>query len=115
MNSSDSSPTPAPARSPVIRLEVLNHGHVPAMKNAMFAIVDKGKRSWKHQCVQDFVFQLISGLATGGNATLTTAQLLYLTQRFPRDDNWQNIPELNVRGSRCEKGKEGATIIIEEI
>lgn len=98
-----------------VTLIVRGLGHIPALKNSMYAIVDKKNREWKRRCIQLFGSQLLSGTATGEPATLTPHSLRCLTQLLPLDDGWRHIPEINIRCVQVPKGQEGAEIVIERL
>lgn len=98
-----------------IRLQIKNLGHIPAIKNSMYAIVDKKNRQWKKLCVESFVSQLLSSIQTNEPGTVTPQSVLSLMQSLPADDSWKNIPEHSVRCIKVAKGEEGAEILIEEI
>lgn len=102
----------------------LRGSHVPAMKNSKM-IVRRGKkpmlitkperRLWMDETIQDFVSQLRAAIPITENATLMEAARLSLIASLPQDDSWQWIPELIVRAEKCDKGNEGADILIEEM
>ena len=96
-----------------VKLEVKNLGHVPALKNSMYAIVDPKHRDWKRRCVASFVSQLISACQTTGGETLTTQRVLSLTQSLPPDDAWQHIPVIILTAKKVKRGEEGAEILID--
>lgn len=98
-----------------IRLLVRSLGHVPALKNSMFAIVKKENREWKKKCVNDFVFQLLSGTATVEQGTQTLPLPPCTTASLPQDDSWRDIPETHVYCEGVAHGEEGADILIVEI
>lgn len=116
MKSKEDSQTPLPPSSqPILKLSVKGLGHVPAIKNSMFAIVKKKNREWKKRCVQNFVFQSISIIPTNEQGTLTPQSLHSLTALLPLDDSWKDIPEHSVRCVKVPKGEEGAEILIERL
>lgn len=96
-------------------LEVKGLGHIPALKNSMYAIVDKEKRLWKKKCVQLFASQLFSALKTTESGILTPQFLRSLIHSLPYDDSWKDIPELHVTCQKVPKGQAGALITIERI
>lgn len=98
-----------------VTLNVRGLGHVPSIKNSMFAIVDKKNREWKRRCVSLFVSNLLSSIQTNEPGTLTPHSLRSLIASLPRDDSWRDIPEIQIRCVRVPKGEEGASITISEI
>lgn len=104
-------PTQANPRLPVT-LVVRDLGHVPAIKNSMFSIVDKKNRAWKRRCVQSFVWQFYSGTATNERVTLTLPCPPSWIASLPQDDNWKILPEIMVRSVKVPKGQEGALVEI---
>ena len=96
-----------------VKLEVKNLGHVPALKNSMYAIVDPKHRDWKRRCVASFVSQLISACQTTESETLTTQRVRSLTALLPQDDAWQHIPVMILTASKVKMGDEGAEILID--
>ncbi len=98
-----------------IRILITGLGHIPAIKNSMFAIVKKENREWKRRCVALIVSRLISDTQTTESGTVTPQSLHSLTQLLPRDDCWRDIPETHVFCRKVEPGEDGAEILIEEI
>lgn len=99
--------------TPRLVLQVRGLGHVPSLKNSMFAIVQREKREWKRRCVQSFVSQLRSHIATCATAIPTTPLPPCSTAWLPRNDTWKDIPQFSVTCVKVEPGEEGATIEIE--
>lgn len=102
-------------------LVVENIGPVVAMKNSkMIArgrlITDPRKQKWMQQCIESFVLQCCLGLAIT-DAGISTVPLApsWTASLLPEDDCWQQIQQLNLSAEKCDKGKEGAIIIIERI
>jgi hypothetical protein len=98
-----------------VKLRVEGLGHVPSIKNSMYAIVQKENRSWKSAAVAGFVSQLVCSCPTTSGATLTAEQLHSLIASLPHDDNWRIVSELHINCRRVPKGQEGAEITIEAI
>jgi hypothetical protein len=94
-------------------LEVRGLGHVPSLKNSMFAIVKKENREWKRRCVHAFALQLSSSFRINGAATPITPSPRSLIAWLPRDDTWKDIPEYSVKSILVPPGEEGAEIKIE--
>lgn len=90
-------------------------GHIPAIKNSMYAIVEKGNREWKKRCVINFISQLLSNIPTNERATLTPPFLRSLIASLPRDDSWKDIPIISINCVKVPKGEEGAEILITKI
>jgi hypothetical protein len=111
MNSDANSQTPESK----LTLTITGLGHIPAIKNSMFAIVKPENREWKRRCVQSFVLQLCSDSLTGESATLTQPLAQSLIASLPQDDSWRDLPEINIKCEACPRGQEGATITIESI
>lgn len=99
----------------IVRLSLIGLGHVPAIKNSMFAIVNKENREWKRRAVKLFVSQLLSSIPTSEHGTVTPQSLQSLMQLLPPDDNWKCIPETHVYCRKVSPGEEGADITIELI
>ena len=108
-------PAMIPENSTPIILEVKGRGHVPALKNSMYAVVNKNNRQWKKECVNSFVCQLLSASPTSGRVTLTMQQLSSLIASLPPDDNWKVIAELRIRAEKVLPGQEGALLTIEQL
>lgn len=66
-----------------------------------------------HEIVQSFASQLLSGIQTSADATLTAQQVYSLTQSLPHDDCWTVIPDLRVTAELADT--DGATIWIERL
>ena len=90
-------------------------GHIPAIKNSMFAIVKKENREWKRRCVESFKSQLFSGLPMTERAIPTPHSLRSLIALLPADDNWKCIPVIHIQCIKVKSGEEGAQITIQEI
>jgi len=114
MKSENDSQTPAPVRLPVT-LTVRGLGHIPALKNSFYRIVDNETRDWKRRAIKSFVFQLLSGTATTGCATPTPLCPQSLIASLPPDDRWQNIPDIHLTSIKVKPGEEGADITIEPL
>jgi hypothetical protein len=111
MNSSaDSQPPPNP--SGVVTLTIKGLGHVPALKNSFFRIVQKEVREWKLNCVKSFASQLLSGTATTESGTPTPLSRQSLIALLPQDDNWKILPHIQLDSIKVNPGEEGAEIII---
>lgn len=95
-----------------VTLSIKGLGHVPAIKNSMFAIVDKKNREWKRRCVKSFVSQLISSLPMDAQGTVTPQSLQSLIALLPQDDSWKDIPVHLVTCFKVPKGDEGARVEI---
>lgn len=95
-----------------LTLEIQGLGHIPALKNSMFSIVDKENRQWKKRCVEHFVSQLLSASLISVHATPMLHSLPSLIASLPQDDSWKDITEINIRCQKVAKGLEGATIEI---
>ena len=95
-----------------VTLKVKGLGHIPAIKNSMYSIVDKKNREWKKRCVRSFVYQLLSISPTFGHVIQTQQFLQSLIASLPQDDSWKDIPNLDVTSIKVPKGEEGAEIII---
>ena len=87
-------------------------GHIPAIKNSMFSIVQKENREWKRRCVKLFVSQLRSVLQTYEPVTQMQLSAPSLIASLPPDDNWKVIPEIIVKSQKVQPGDEGASIEI---
>jgi hypothetical protein len=104
-----------------IKLEIKGLGHVPAMKNNKMMtrgrlITNPERQEWMERCIRNFECQLVFGIQTSGEGTLTVPQVRYLiASQLPEDDCWTRIPQVNISALKVEKGEEGATIIIEEL
>ena len=96
-------------------LVVSGLGHVPAIKNSMFGIVQKSNREWKRRCVSSFEYQLFSLCPTTESGTLTAEQVRSLIALLPPDDRWQIVSELHITVRKVDPGKEGAEVTIETI
>lgn len=48
-------------------------------------------------------------------AAISPKHAHWINQHVPLDDSWQYVPELIVRAERCEKGMEGASVLIERL
>lgn len=95
-----------------IRLVVRGLGHVPAIKNSMFSIVDPKNREWKRRCVQSFVSQLLSSIPTSEQETPMPHFLRCLIASLPHDDNWKVVSEIQIQCQEVPPGDEGAEITI---
>jgi len=68
------------------------------------------------EIVRSFVFQLQSVLPTGAERIWTANSLRSaIASWLPADDCWTALPEIAIKGVRCDPGGEGATVIIEKI
>ena len=94
-------------------LTVRSLGHIPAIKNKMYAIVDPRHREWKERCVKSLVSQLLSKLPTDASGTWTPDSLRSLIASLPQDDDWRVICRETVEGMAVVEGDEGADIMIE--
>ena len=102
-------------------LVVRGLGPVPAFKNSKLLargrlITKPEYKRWMQRCVRAFESQLLSGTATGADATRTvlpppcsTASLL------PEDDCWTFLSDIRITAELCREGDEGATVTIERI
>jgi hypothetical protein len=109
---------PATPLKPAIRicLEIRGLGHVPALKNSMYSIVNKENRDWKRRCVQLIVSQLLSAMQTGGCATPMPPSLPSLIASLPPDDNWKVLRGgVHLLPIKVRPGEEGADILIEPL
>lgn len=95
-----------------VTLRVTGLGHIPAIKNSMYAIVEPKNREWKKRCVQLLSSQLLSSIATTEHGTVTPQCLRSLIALLPRDDSWKDIPEIHIYAKKVPKGEEGAVIEI---
>jgi hypothetical protein len=66
--------------------------------------------------VDSFVSQLQCAFQTGDGATLTGCSLRSaIALSVPADDCLTQVPEIHIRAEMVEKGREGATIVIERL
>ena len=114
MKSENASQTPAPAQSRVT-LQIRGLGHVPAVKNSFYRIVDSETREWKRRCIESFISQLLSGTATTGSVTPMPLCPRSLIASLPHDDRWQICPSIRLESVKVAPGLEGAEIVIEPI
>lgn len=111
-SSADSQPPANPLSA--VTLEVRGLGHIPAIKNSMFAIVDKKNREWKRRCVRSFVSQLLSSTQTTEHEIQTPHSLRSLIASLPQDDSWKDIPQISIQCVKVPKGDEGANLMISQ-
>lgn len=110
-----------------IELAVRNIGPAPSFKNTKsigrnrktkrpFIMTNPKKKKWMEACIQSFESQLFCVIQIGDGGTLTAPPPRSLiASSLPLDDSRQWIPELHVLSEDCDKGNEGATIIIEKL
>ena len=101
-------------------LVVQGLGHVPAMKNKKRIfngrlITEPKTQKWMASCVSSFVSQLQCAFQTSDEETSTDAWLLFAIASLPPDDNWKNLPLIQIQAEIVEKGQEGAIIQLERI
>jgi hypothetical protein len=101
-------------------------GHVPSFKNKkrvarkrngpLFLMTEPKTKKWMDACIQSFVLQFTSvSQITEGVMLTGPYQVFWTALSLPLDDSLQWVPEQHVYCEEVEKGKEGATIIIEEL
>jgi hypothetical protein len=110
-----------------IKLEIRGLGHVPSFKNKKRAILDRhtGRmrtmtdaktQKWMEQCIRSIESQLLYAIQTIAEGTLTARRVPSLIACYlPLDDSRQWLPELLIKSVDCDKGEEGATIVIEKL
>lgn len=108
--------SPDPVSPNVIQLEVCRL--VPNLKNTKRIsgkrlITDPETKEVMLEIIRDFVSQLLCGIQTSGDGTLTAQQVYSLTQSLPHDDCWTVIPDLRVTAELAPD--DGATITIERL
>tara|TARA_Y100000401_G_scaffold92087_2_gene78106 strand:+ start:11354 stop:11704 length:351 start_codon:yes stop_codon:yes gene_type:complete len=101
-------------------LVVQGLGHVPAMKNKKRIfngrlITDPKCQKWMASCVSSIVSQLHAASRTSDEETWTDASLQSAIALLPPDDNWKNLPVIQIEAERVPKGQEGALIRLERI
>lgn len=107
-----------PTTSSAVRLEI--RGLIPAFKNAKRIsgkrlITDRDTKARMEAIISSIVSQLLLGIQTAGDGTLTAQQVRSLTQSLPHDDCWTVIPELHVTAKLSSQDDVGATVVIEQI
>lgn len=79
-------------------------------------ITDPRVKAHMEAIIRNFESELLSFIPTGAGSTWTDQQTHSLIASVaPSDDSWTVIQELLLSGKMCEKGCEGAEIIIERI
>ena len=61
-------------------------------------------------CVSSIVSQLHAASRTSDEETWTDASLQFAIALLPPDDNWKNLPVIQIEAERVPKGQEGALI-----
>lgn len=117
---------PAPASSKSIVLEIKGLT-IPAFKNRKRAIRDRrtGKqrtlteprvKEQMERIILAIGFQLLSVIPTTAGETLTAQQARsWIASSLPSDDSRQIISQIFITALDCDKGEEGAQIIIEKM
>lgn len=108
-------------KSGAIRLEIRQLGHVPSMKNNKMLtrgrlITNPQRQRWMDLATQSIESQLFSAIRINGEETLTGQELRSLiawSKQFDDARTW--VPSLHIESSDCDKGEEGAEIIIERL
>ena len=104
-----------------IKLEIKGLGHVPSFKNNKMLtrgrlITNPKRQKWMDQCIQLIESQLNFRIPINEDGTLMGQQVLsWIACNVPLDDSRQWIPELHISSRSCDKGEEGATILIERL
>lgn len=102
-------------------LEIRGLGNVPSFKNnKMLArgklITDPKKQLWMDRATRSLELQFLSAIRETKDATWTALSPQFwtaLSEQF--DDSVQWIPEISARAIKCEKGQEGAEIILTKL
>jgi hypothetical protein len=125
-------PAPISSRSIVLNVRGIS---IPAFKNRKRAIKDKrtGKlrtltdpkirqrlnqitAQLRSEIILAIGSELLSDLATTGNATWTGQQLQsWIATKLPLRDSRQWMRSIHIESADCDKGQEGAEIIIEKL
>lgn len=103
----------------MIRLSIRGQGHCPSFKNSK--VLARGRmftkpeyQEWMEKAILAMAYQLRSIAQTSATGTLTEPQLRsWIASSLPLDDSRHWIPKLTVEAVDCEKGMEGADIVIE--
>ena len=95
-------------------------GHVPAFKNKKIIcgkrlVTAPKARQWMELATKDMLSQLKSLFQTEGGVTSTELWQQSAIASWPQDDNWQQIPLIQVRVRTVNKGDEGAIITLTKI
>lgn len=95
-------------------------GHVPAFKNKKIIcgkrlITAPKARQWMELATKDMLSQLKSLFQTEGDATSTEPWQQSAMSSWPQDDNWQQIPLIQVKVRTVKKGDEGAIVTLTKI
>jgi len=121
MNSGADSQTLPPVCSKGIVMVIKRCGRIVGHKNrkkiaGKRLITDPRVKAHMEAIIRNFESELLSFIPTSVESTWTD-QLTHslIASVAPSDDSWTVIPELILLGKLCEKGNEGAEIIIERI
>ena len=95
-------------------------GHVPAFKNKKIIcgkrlITAPEARQWMELATKDMLSQLKSLFQTEEGETSTEPWQQSAIASWPQDDNWQQIPMIQVKVRTVKKGDEGAIITLTKI
>lgn len=95
-------------------------GHVPAFKNKKIIagkrlITAPKARQWMELATKDMYSQLKSLFQTEGDETSTEPWQRSAMSSWPQDDNWQQIPLIQVKVRTVKKGDEGAIVTLTKI
>jgi len=95
-------------------------GHVPAFKNKKIIcgkrlVTAPKARQWMELATKDILCQLKSLFQTEEGETSTEPWQRSAIASWPQDDNWQQIPMIQVKVRTVKKGDEGAIITLTKI
>lgn len=95
-------------------------GHVPAFKNKKIIagkrlVTAPKARQWMELATKDMYSQLKSLFQTEGDETSTEPWQRSAIASWPLDDNWKQIPMIQVKVRQVEKGDEGAIVKLQKI
>lgn len=102
-----------------IVLKISGLGNVPSFKNNKMLtrgkmITDPVKQKWMDRATRSLESQLLSAIRrTLAGTPMVPNQHFWIALSEQFDDSVQWIPEISVKATKCEKGEEGADILIE--
>jgi hypothetical protein len=105
--------------SPTLTLEV--PGKIPSFKNCKRIcgdrlVTSKHTKARMREIESSILYALLCAFQADTGKTLTGVSLRsWIVSSTPGDDCWTNMPRLTIEGELCEKGKEGATIMIDKM
>lgn len=100
-------------------LKIVESGNVPSFKNNKMLtrgklITAPEKQKWMDLATRSLESQLLSAIRrTLAAMPMAPNQQFWIALSEQFDDSVQWIPEISVKATKCEKGEEGADILIE--